>query len=72
MLGAYLPFWPVWLAEQGLGVAEIGSIVSAALLLRLVTVPALTALADRFALRRAMLAGAGFVSAALFLVHLGA
>ncbi|MEO1458401.1 MAG: MFS transporter [Pseudomonadota bacterium] len=72
VLGAYLPFWPVWLAEQGLGVAEIGSIVSAALLLRLVTVPALTALADRFALRRAMLAGAGFVSAALFLVHLGA
>jgi PPP family 3-phenylpropionic acid transporter len=46
-LGVYIPFFPLWLAERGLGDAEIGTIIAAPLILRLVLTPLLTAIADR-------------------------
>src|SRR5687768_8464338 len=46
-LGIQLPFWPVWLESRGLGPGEIGVVLSAALWVRIVTIPAAGVLADR-------------------------
>jgi PPP family 3-phenylpropionic acid transporter len=71
--GIYLPFFPVWLAGQGLSEPEIASIVAAPFLVRAVISPTLAVLADRFAdlnvaggvyglLAASVFAGLGFVS----------
>lgn len=71
--GIYLPFFPVWLAGQGLSEPEIASIVAAPFLIRAVISPTLAVLADRFAdlnvaggvyglLAASVFAGLGFVS----------
>lgn len=71
--GIYLPFFPVWLAGQGLSEPEIASIIAAPFFVRAVVSPTLAVLADRFAdlnvaggvyglLAAAVFAGLGFVS----------
>ena len=52
--GAQLPFWPVWLAARGLDAKEIGAVFAAAIWAKLVAMPAIGALADRFGRRRVM------------------
>ncbi len=52
--GAQLPFWPVWLAARGLDAKEIGAVFAAAIWAKLVVMPAIGALADRFGRRRVM------------------
>ncbi|HMB48197.1 MAG TPA: MFS transporter [Afifellaceae bacterium] len=47
--GIYLPFFPVWLAGQGLSEPEIAIIVAAPFFIRVVVNPVLTVFADRFA-----------------------
>jgi hypothetical protein len=47
-LGLFLPFFPLVLAEAGLGAAEIGSLLALPLLIRLVANPLVSALADRY------------------------
>jgi PPP family 3-phenylpropionic acid transporter len=54
--GASMPFIPVWFSAQGLSGAEIGVILSAPLLARVVAGPALALWADGFRLRRTPLA----------------
>lgn len=68
--GAHLPYWPVWLSDWGLAEGEIGSYLGAALVVRVVAAIMLPALADRFAVRRAMIAVAGLAAAAIFMAHL--
>ncbi len=68
--GAHLPYWPVWLRDWGLSQGEIGTYLGAALVLRVAGALLLPALADRFAIRRAMIAVAGLAAAAIFLAHL--
>ncbi len=68
--GAHLPYWPVWLRDWGLSDAEIGTYVGLALAVRVVSATVVPALADRFALRRALLAAGGALGAAIFLAHL--
>ena len=46
-IGINLPFWPFWLTAQGLGPAEIGALMAAALWIRVVANPLLARLADR-------------------------
>ena len=71
--GIYLPFFPVWLAGQGLSEPEIASIIAAPFFVRAVISPTLAVLADRFAdlnvaggvyglAAAAVFAGLGFVS----------
>lgn len=50
--GASLPYMPVWFREQGLSGAQIGLILSAPMLARAFTAPALAVWADGFSLRR--------------------
>ncbi len=47
--GVYLPFFPVWLAGQGLSEPEIGLIIAAPFFIRALFSPTLALLADRFA-----------------------
>ena len=53
--GAAAPYMPLWFAARGLSGAEIGVILSAPLLARAVTAPAIAVWADGFRLRRAPL-----------------
>ncbi|HUF87476.1 MAG TPA: MFS transporter [Thermohalobaculum sp.] len=68
--GAHLPYWPVWLRDWGLSQGEIGSYLGGALVVRVVASIALPLLADRFTIRRAMIAAAGLAAAAIFVAHL--
>lgn len=58
--GASLPYMPVWFRAEGLSGAQIGMILAAPMLARLVITPALAVWADGFTLRRTpmMLLGA--------------
>ncbi|MEM6488656.1 MAG: MFS transporter [Pseudomonadota bacterium] len=68
-IGAHLPFWPLWLAHWGLDEAEIGWFLGAALAVRIVANALLSAVADRYAVRRAMLAVTGVAAAMVFALH---
>jgi PPP family 3-phenylpropionic acid transporter len=50
--GAAGPYMPLWFASHGLSGAEIGVILSAPMLARAVTAPAIAIWADGFRLRR--------------------
>ncbi|MEM1298050.1 MAG: MFS transporter [Pseudomonadota bacterium] len=69
VLGAHLPYWPVWLEAWGLDEAGIGTLIAWTTLARIVGSTVIPAFADRFAIRRTMIAitslGAAGVSAAL-------
>lgn len=69
-IGAHLPYWPVWLHHWGLTDAEIGTYLGLALMVRVASATLMPALADRFALRRWVLALGGAAGAAIFLAHL--
>ena len=60
--GMSLPFLPAWLEAKGLNPREIGAVLAAPLLVRLVVVPLSTRLADRFAISRAALFATAFAS----------
>src|ERR1700687_214902 len=67
-----LPFMPAWLAAKGLDAREIGIVLAAPLVVRLVAVPLWTRLADRFAVLRQALVVASIASVAGFaLIGLG-
>ncbi len=62
--GVTLPFAGLWLRGQGLSGAEIGLLLAAPMLGRMVTGPALAVWADRFSLRRTPIALLGLAMAA--------
>ena len=58
-LGLSMPFVPAWLAAKGLDAREIGIVLAAPMVVRVIVVPLATRLADRFGmLRRALIAAA--------------
>ena len=69
--GAYLPFWPVWLEDWGLGQGEVGIYLSFGVLVRVVAGFAFPILADRLDERRLMTVILSLIGALLFLWHLG-
>lgn len=66
--GASMPFIPVWFRAQGLGGAQIGLILSAPLLARVVVGPALALWADGFRMRRTPLVWIAAAAAASFVL----
>jgi MFS transporter, PPP family, 3-phenylpropionic acid transporter len=70
-LGAHLPYWPLWLADWGLGAGEIGLYVALGMGVRVVAALAVPALADGLDARRNTIAVASAAGALLFLAHLG-
>src|SRR2546422_1043373 len=53
--GIQLPFWPVWLAARGLTAGEIGIVLGAAIWAKVLTTPAVGAIADRLGAHRAVM-----------------
>jgi PPP family 3-phenylpropionic acid transporter len=68
--GVHLPFWPLWLAGEGLSAAEIGVFGAAGMAARVVAGFALPALADRWDARRNMLLALGILGVVATLAHL--
>ncbi|MEM8843171.1 MAG: MFS transporter [Pseudomonadota bacterium] len=68
--GAHLPYWPVWLQSRGLSKAEIGTMLGLAIFARVLGSTLFPALADRYAIRRAMLAVMATLSALTICLHL--
>lgn len=64
--GANAPYMPVWFAHHGLSGAQIGLILSAPMLARAVTAPAIALWADSFRLRRTPLVLLGLASAGAY------
>ena len=64
--GLAMPFMPVWLAAKGLDAREIGIVLAAPMVVRVLAVPTSTRLADRFGMLRAALIAASLASVAGF------
>ena len=47
LIGIQLPFFPVWLQAKGLDAGQVGAILSATALMRVISVPTATRVADR-------------------------
>ncbi|MGF1457337.1 MAG: MFS transporter [Alphaproteobacteria bacterium] len=70
VMGLHTPYWPVWLQAQGLDGPQIGGLVAAGLMMRLMSGPLLGAVVDQVGERRRpaiVLAGLGLASFCLFL-----
>jgi PPP family 3-phenylpropionic acid transporter len=68
--GFHLPYFPLWLKENGFDANQIAIALSAPLFLRLFTTPLITAMADRMAERAHMLIAVVAASALLSLLYL--
>jgi PPP family 3-phenylpropionic acid transporter len=64
--GLSLPFMPAWLAAKGLDAREIGIVLAAPMVVRVLVVPLATRLADRYAMLRRALIAASLASVAGF------
>ena len=69
-LGAYVPYWPVWFEAWGLDRADIGFFLGAATVTRIAGSTIITAIADRYAIRRRMIAITSAATSAVLLAHL--
>lgn len=69
-MGAYLPYWPYWLAEWGLSTGEIGLYLGLGMVVRIAGATLVPACADRIGRRRLVLALFALAGAAVFLWHL--
>src|SRR5262249_45879821 len=61
-LGLSMPFVPAWLAAKGLDAREIGIVLAAPMVVRVIGVPLATRLADRFGMLHRALSAASFAS----------
>jgi PPP family 3-phenylpropionic acid transporter len=64
--GLSLPFMPAWLAAKGLDAREIGIVLAAPMVVRVIAVPLSTRAADRFGMLRGALVVAALASVAGF------
>lgn len=74
IIGVQLPFWPVWLAAQGLTPQQIGVLLATTSLTRIVASPALAPIADRTGRRKPIivaLSALSLAATALFAVAQG-
>lgn len=69
-LGVQLPFLPLWLADRGLGTAEIAAVLSGQIVIRMFGAPLGTFLADRYGRPIVLVRlGALLCAACYFLLH---
>ncbi len=68
-LGAYLPFWPLWLADWGLAPGEIGGLMAASIAVRVFMGLAVPYAADRAGRPRRALALISVLAALFYLAH---
>lgn len=70
VMGAHLPFWPLWLEHWGLTAAEVGLFTALGMGMRVVAGLVVPAAADRLDRRGAVMAACLVASMLLFLGHL--
>ena len=63
LFGIQLPFFPVWLQAKGFDAGQVGAILSATALMRVISVPAATHAADRQFDIRAVIVASAFATA---------
>lgn len=68
-LGAYLPFWPIWMEDWGLSPGAVGLFMGLGFITRVIAGLAVPALADRAGARRQMLMALCLTGAAVFAAH---
>ncbi len=71
VFGVYLPFWPVWLAAQGLSDPEIGLLMATGPWIAVLASPLAGRLADRLGRRRPILIGLSLLLAAAYAAMFG-
>lgn len=74
LIGVNMPYFPVWLDWRGLSAREIGAVLAAPLIVRIVCIPAISFAADRLGNRRLvlkLLAWGALTCFALFLTARG-
>jgi PPP family 3-phenylpropionic acid transporter len=71
-LGVWMPFFPVWLGDRGIGADAIGVILALPIMVRIVAVAPLMSLVDRGVGARRLIAGACLGSALVYLALLQA
>lgn len=65
-VGIYLPFWPVWLAAQGLSAERIGLLLALGTWIRILSSPAIAQIADRTGRAKATLLGCAVLTLLCF------
>jgi len=71
VMGAHLPFWPVWLEEWGLTPGEVGFYTTMGVATRVVAGLGFPVLADRLDQRRLVMVGLCLLAAAVFAAQAG-
>lgn len=66
MIGIMMPFWPVWLSARGLNASQIGLVLAATTLIRVVTNPMIAQYADRRGERRRIMVWLSFIAIPVF------
>lgn len=69
VMGAYLPFWPLWFRDWGLSAAEVGSYAAVGMASRVVAGMVLPILADRLEAQRRVVVVACIILAGLYALH---
>jgi PPP family 3-phenylpropionic acid transporter len=67
-VGIHIPFWPLWLQDQGLSAPEIGLVAAAGYLTRILASPVIGHLADHGGERRLLMVRLALAAAAIWLV----
>jgi len=66
LIGVHLPFWPVWLAANGLGPSEIGVVIAVGVGVKLIANPLVAHVADRRGQRRPIMVVLAVAATAAF------
>ncbi|MSU88196.1 MFS transporter [Rhodobacteraceae bacterium 2CG4] len=69
VMGAHLPFWPIWLADWGLSAGEVGLFMTLGVATRVVAGLGFPVLADRLDRRRLVMVALCLAAAAVFAAH---
>ena len=72
VIGFMLPFWPLWMQARGLTPQEIGLIIGAGMLMKVIANPAIAVYADRTGTRRGPLVLLSIFATLLFSIFLQA
>jgi len=70
VIGTMMPFWPVWLKSVGLTAEEIGLVFAVSMMMKLISNPLTTQLADCSGHRRVLLIGLSLMASAVYALFL--
>ncbi|MEX1147862.1 MAG: MFS transporter [Sphingomonadales bacterium] len=71
-IGMFMPYWPAWLADRGIGAAAIGLLVALTQALKIITSPLIAQLSDRSGKRRRVLSTVAVLAVVTFSLYWGA